>query len=275
MARSTPKSIAPKRLVAEELSVARSSLYYRKKIPERDQVILAEIKETLKLYPSYGYRRLSLHLKRNKKQVQRVMRVANLKPYRRRGKRPAYLKNVTTALFPNLVRGWFPDRKGLAWISDFTYLPFNGKFVFLATILDLYSREVIGWHVSTSHDTALTSAALFHALTFHTAPQILHSDQGVEYKAKSYVELAEQFGIHISMSRKASPWENGYQESFYSQFKVDLGDPGRFSTLGELTEYLHLKIHIYNRFRIHSAHKTSPQNFIRNENLNHQMALAA
>lgn len=260
---------ATKQHAAKEAGISRSSFYYKKKIPKRDEQILQEITEVLQLHPSYGYRRIALHLKRNKKQIQRVMQLFGLKPYRRRGRKPQYHRSTSIAAYPNLIKGWFPHTPGIVWVSDFTYLPFHGRFVFLATILDLYSREVVGWHISTSHDAALTSAALFHALTFHKPPQILHSDHGVEYKAQSYTELALSFRIQISMSKKASPWENGYQESFYSQFKVDLGDPERFNTLGELTEYLYYRIHIYNRFRIHKAHNTSPQQFTR------ELALAA
>ena len=259
MARSVPKGIATKKAVALELGIARSSLYYQKKIPERDLLLLAEIKQVLKLHPSYGYRRTAQHLGLNKKRVQRVMQATHLKPYRRRGKKPEYIKNTSAVIYPNLVKGWFPSRKGEVWVSDFTYLRFHGYFVYLATVEDMYSREVLGWHISTSHDAALTGSALFHAVTYHQAPNILHSDHGSEYTAKSYTELAESFGIHLSMSKKASPWENGYQESFYSQFKVDLGDPERFSTLGELTEYIHLRIHIYNTYRIHSAFGMSPR----------------
>ena len=239
-------------------------------------MILSEIRHTLSLHPSYGYRRIALHLKRNKKQVQRVMRLFGIKPYRRRGRKPAYAKNTSTASYPNLIKGWFPERAGQVWVSDFTYLKFHGYFVYLATVEDMYSREVLGWHVSTAHDSFLTSAALFHALTYHRPPNILHSDHGSEYTARSYTELAESFGIHLSMSRKASPWENGYQESFYSQFKVDLGDPQRFNTLGELTEYLHFRVHIYNTYRIHHALKMSPRQYLNQlKNSAQHLALAA
>lgn len=267
---------AGKTQAAHEAGISRSTLYYHKKIPERDTRILSEIRHTLSLHPSYGYRRIALHLKRNKKQVQRVMQLFGIKPYRRRGRKPKYAKNPNPVSFPNLIKGWFPERAGTIWVSDFTYLKFHGYFVYLATVEDMFSREVLGWHVSTAHDAFLTSAALFHALTHHTAPSILHSDHGSEYTARSYTELAESFGIHLSMSKKASPWENGYQESFYSQFKVDLGDPQRFSTLGELTEYLHLRLHIYNTYRIHRALKMSPRQYLsQNLNLAPQPALVA
>ena len=82
-----------------------------------------------------------------------------------------------------------------------------------------------------------------------------------EYKSKTYCGLAQQAGITVSMSHKSSPWENGYQESFYSQFKVDLGDPGRFKTLGELTAAIYLVIYNYNNYRIHTALKMPPAIF--------------
>ena len=252
-----------KKAVAEALGVARSTLYYRKKIPPKDVLLLADIRHTLHLHPSYGYRRISIHLGVNTKRIRRVLKLAGIKPYRRRDRKPAYSKNTSAVSYPNLIKGWFPERTGVTWISDFTYLPFHGNWVFVATVLDLYSREVVGWHISTSHDAVLTAAALFHALTYNPAPSILHSDHGKEYTAKSYTELAERFGIQISMSRKASPWENGYQESFFSQFKVDLGDPERFRTLGELSEYIYLCIHIYNTYRIHSALRMSPRQYLK------------
>jgi len=260
---------ATKTQAAKEAGIARSTLYYHKKIPPKDALLLADIRHILHLHPSYGYRRISQALQVNSKRIRRVMRIHIIKPYRRRGRKPKYTKNLNPASYPNLVKGWFPERIGTVWVSDFTYLKFHGYFVYLATIEDIFSREVLGWHVSTAHDAALTSTALLHALTYNKPPQILHSDHGSEYTAKSYTELADSFGINLSMSRKASPWENGYQESFYSQFKVDLGDPQRFDTLGELTAYLHLRVNIYNRFRIHSAHKQSPQDFVR------QLALVA
>jgi putative transposase len=265
LARTVTGGYCTKKQVAAELGIARSSLYYKKKIPLKDEELREQIRQTLKLFPAYGHRRLAQHLKVNKKRVNRVMHVFNIQPYRRRGRKPVYTKNTTDVACPNLIKGRFPDSAGLVWISDFTYLRFHGRFVYLSTVEDLSSREVMGWHVSTSHDAALTSAALFHALTWNAAPQILHSDHGSEYTAMSYVELAHQFGIQISMSKKASPWENGYQESFFSQFKVDLGDPERFQALGELTEYIHLRVHIYNTYRIHSAFGMSPRQHLQRQ----------
>ena len=104
---------------------------------------------------------------------------------------------------------------------------------------------------------------LFSALNQRPPPELIHSDQGSEYASRSYVDLVELFGIKISMSRKASPWENGYQESFYNQFKVDLGDPNRFESLGELIYAVYQTIHHYNQDRIHTFLKTSPHKYLK------------
>lgn len=100
--------------------------------------------------------------------------------------------------------------------------------------------------------------ALLSAIHKHPVSEIIHSDQGSEYLSKDYIELNENLGIRLSMSAKGSPWENGYQESFYSQFKVDLGDPNRFDSLGELVYEIYQTIHKYNNERIHTALKMPP-----------------
>lgn len=100
-----------------------------------------------------------------------------------------------------------------------------------------------------------------NAIERYGRPEILHSDQGSEYKNKIYTTFAENLGIRLSMSKKASPWENGYQESFYSQFKVDLGDQNRFKTLGELAVAIYLQIYYYNNQRIHTKLKMPPALF--------------
>ena len=99
--------------------------------------------------------------------------------------------------------------------------------------------------------------ALFH----HPKPMIFHSDNGREYEAKVFIALLEQYGITISRSRPGSPWENGYQESFYGKFKMDLGDPNRCKTLGELVAEIYRTAWEYNHTRIHSALRMPPSVF--------------
>jgi transposase InsO family protein len=192
------------------------------------------------------------------------MQLYGIKPYRRRGKKPNYAKapSLANAELPNLIADYFPVSAGDVWVSDFTYLPYEGRFIYVATVMDLYSREIVGWQVSNRHDTALVAAAFYAALESHGRPRILHSDRGSEYLSQIYMELASNCGIEMSYSAKASPWENGYQESFYNGFKVDLGDPGRFVNIGQLIEAIHLQLYVYNHHRIHLALRMAPIQYL-------------
>lgn len=250
--------------LARSLGVSRSSLYYEPTLPQKDWLLKIRIEKTLHENPSYGHKRLAPALHVNKKRIRRVMKLYGIKPYRRLGKKLRKTRDL--GQIPSAYQNWlllipFPEQEGTVWVSDFTYIPFHGRFIYLATIMDLFTREVVGWSVWTAHNTQLVLLALIDALEKHQAAKYIHSDQGVEYKSRVYCRLAEQTGITISMSRKSSPWENGYQESFYGKFKVDLGDPGRFKTLGELTAEIYLLIYSYNHYRIHTALKMPPAIF--------------
>src|SRR3989344_1009004 len=131
--------------------------------------------------------------------------------------------------------------------------------LYLATVMDLCTREILGWHVLLGHPAELVLGAFQDAIrSAGAAPGILHSDQGSEYTSKRYTAIVEEQHIRISMSRMGSPGENGYQESFYSQFKLDLGSPERFDSLGELIAAIALHIHRYNHTRIHTKLKMPP-----------------
>jgi len=248
--------------LARELGISRSGLYYRRLKPVKDWQLKIAIEQALHTWPSYGHKRLAIELKINKKRVLRVMKLFGIRPYRRRGKRPFKRPGKQALTFPNLLLKVFPSGSNQIWVSDFTYLRFKGGFVYLATVMDIFNREIIGYSVMTGHGVTLVINALLSALHFRAPPHILHSDQGREYTAKTYAGLVSALGIKLSMSRKASPWENGYQEAFYSQFKVDLGDPNRFESLGELIAELYFVIYTYNKSRIHSVLKMSPREYL-------------
>ena len=146
-------------------------------------------------------------------------------------------------------RGKRPRKTGLASI------------LYLSTVMDLFAREIAGWAVMNTHSVPLVLQALFSAAEHHPRPNIFHSDNGREYGSRIFTGALLGFGIRISRSKKSSPWENGYQESFYSQFKVDLGDPERFKSLGELVYEIHRLVWDYNHRRIHSALKMPPALF--------------
>ncbi len=199
-----------------------------------------------------------------KRSIRRVMRKYGIRPYKRlaRWRKRLDLRRPP-ADFPNLVKRICPIRPNVIYVSDFTYLKYQGKYIYLATLMDLYTREIVGWDISVRHTRELVVNALMDAIaTSNLAPKIVHSDQGVEYNSQGYTNLAKSLGIQVSMSRKQSPWENGYQESFFSNFKTDLGlEFDRFNTVGELIEAIHQTINYYNKERIHTTLKMSPAKF--------------
>ena len=261
-----PKSNSlTKKELAQKLGVSRSSLYYEPKRPALDLELKFQIETVMTAHKSYGHKRIAPELKMNKKRILRVMKKFGLKPYRRRVFKPTKKDDMgkPPTKYENLIKGWCPIRPNVVWVSDFTYIRYKGRFIYLATIMDLFTREIVGWNVARSHNKELVIGALLDAMgRTGTTPIYLHSDQGSEYESGEYITLAESNHITISMSKKGSPWENGFQESFYSEFKVDLGHTDRFDLLGELIEALHLQIHEYNTDRRHTSLKMmTPQQF--------------
>jgi len=247
-----------KKELAKVLGVSRSLLYYQHKLKDKDWKLKQDIEKVLRKFPSYGHKRIALKLKANRKRILRVMKIYGIKPYRRRGKKWRKTKKNALTAFPNLLLTELPRYLNHIWVSDFTYLSFKGKWIYLATVMDLFSREIVGFSILSNHSTQLVINALLSAIHRHPIADIIHSDQGSEYLSQDYIELSLNLGIRQSMSQKGSPWENGYQESFYSQFKVDLGDPNRFDSLGELVYEIYQTIHKYNNERIHTALKMPP-----------------
>ncbi len=248
--------------LAPTLGISRSNLYYQPLQPSKDLATKIRIEEALRYHPAYGHKRLARHLGMGKNRVRRVMLLFNLKPYRRRGKK--WLRVASSGVdYPNLIATLTPLYPGHIWASDFTYLWFEGKCLYVATIIDLYTRKIVGLAISRSHDRWLVVTALLDALRYNPRPVYLHSDHGSEYKSRDYQGTVKGVGITSSMAAKGCPWENGYQESFYSQFKVELGDIGRLKSLGELTATIYKQIHYYNNQRLHTSLNMAPDAFAR------------
>jgi putative transposase len=250
--------------IAKDAGISRSTLYYKAKRDEQDEEMKKQIIIILGLNPSYGHKRIALEFQLNKKRILRVMKKFNIKPYRQQPKFPKkpedYGKPKTQ--WKNEIISFCPIKPNIVWASDFTYIKFQGYFIYLATLIDVYSREIVGWNISNFHDTNLILGALKHAIKrTEKTPMFLHSDQGSEYDARRYEDYAKLNGIVISMSAKSSPWENGFQESFYSQFKVDLGFVSRFEAVEELIEEIYQTIYYYNNQRIHTSIKMAPVSF--------------
>lgn len=247
--------------LAKKLGVSRASLYYEIKRDAQDEEMKKQILIVLAIHPAYGHKRIALEFRLNNKRIRRCMKKYGIKPYRRRAKQPHKKEDEGKEAtgWKNEIIGFCPIRPNIVWASDFTYLKFQGHFIYLSTIIDVYTREIIGWHISVRHDTALVLKALMHAIErTGTIAIFLHSDQGSEYDAKEYADYVLKKGMIMSMSHKGHPWENGFQESFYGKFKVDLGDMNRFDTLEELIEEIYQTIYYYNNQRMHTSLKTAP-----------------
>lgn len=253
-----------KTALAKKIGVSRGMLYYKHKKPADDEKLKTEIEKVLVHHPAYGHRRIALELDLNKKRILRVMKKFHLMPRKRRSKK--FLKpddlGKPDNKYQNLIEYFCPIKPNVVWVGDFTHIRFCDTWVYLATVMDIYTREIVGWHLSTNHQKDLVIEAFLDAVEKRkTMPVYFHSDQGSEYDSEEYLNLIEGSGIIISMSRKSHPWENGYQESFYSGFKLDLGPTNHYKELGELIEVIAQTIHYYNNKRIHTGLKMSPVKF--------------
>lgn len=145
-----------------------------------------------------------------------------------------------------------------AWVQDFTHLRFRGEEHYLAVVLDLKTRQVVGWRLGTRHTSELTLAAVLDALSKHPSPAILHSDQGSEYLSYKHQELCQRMEITLSCSKRASPWQNGFMERWFGNFKLELGNLNRHGDLARFHEAVAMAIFYYNHERIHLSLKMSP-----------------
>ena len=148
------------------------------------------------------------------------------------------------------------------WISDFTFIRFHDRFIYLVTILDAFTGEVLGINISFTHDARFVLTAIERAYA-HVGklPQWFHSDQGSEFDSELVTTWLTSRGVELSNSPKASPWRNGSQESFFGRFKVELGDPERFDQLPDLLEELYFMLRYFSETRIKNRLKMSPVQF--------------
>lgn len=257
--------------LAKKLGIARSTLYYRSKKKDADEAAKRQIEAVMESNPSYGHKRIAPALRMNKKKVLRVMKKYSLKPKIRRFKKPRKPgdQKKPEALYDNIVYKLCPLKPDVAWSGDFTSIRHRNSFVYLATVLDLFTKEVIGAAISAWHSQHLVRKALEEAVqTRGCLPKYFHSDQGSEYRSEAHADYLTERGVIVSMSRKSSPWQNGCQESFYSHFKLELGETRDYQTTGHLAEAIYRQLHYYNHERIHTGFMMPPSKFrqlIKNE----------
>lgn len=253
--------------LAKNLGVSRQSLYYVKKRELLDEEVKLQIEAVLTAHGEYGHKRIAMDLKLNKKRILRVMKKYKLHPFKAPPRRPDKPQDIGKApsVIKNQIKLICPIRPNVIWCADFTYIKYGEKFIYLATIIDMYTREIVGWNISRFHSKDLVIGALEDAIKRTGAiPLFLHSDQGSEYDSQEYKAIAQKLNISLSMSTKASPWQNGYQESFFGRFKTEFGDVRNYESLPELIEAIHHHIIYYNTERIHTSLKTTPEDYKQN-----------
>lgn len=253
-----------KTALAKTLGVSRQSLYYKPIRILRDEKMRDDILLTLSKHPGYGHRRLAIELSVNRKRVVRVMRKYNIKPKILRGRRK-WVKNTTEIVMeeiPNRIKNICATQPDVIWVGDFTHLVFHGHEIYMATVMDAYTREVIAWQVAQHHTTDFILSVLEEAKRKReTCPLFFHSDQGSEYTANRSIQWLVRNNIQPSMSPKGKPWNNGKQESFYFTFKSECGVPQKLPHIEDLVEVIGKFINYYNSERIHSVLKMSPRKF--------------
>lgn len=239
----------------------RKNIYRQRRQPAKDWALKCQIEAVHRDHPAYGHRRIAWHLGINHKRAQRVMAAFKLRPPRRRAH--SYSTH-STRLYPyrNLLKDLNAiTRPHQVWCSDVSRLVYQGTIWYLASIEDVVTRQIIAHRIGKHHDSHLVFDTLRQALATGLKPSIFHSDQGNEFMAERCTRYLQQQAIRISVSDVASPWQNGYKESFYGRFKNEFGDPDRFESVGEFLAAIHQQIHYYNHCRIHTALKMPPAVF--------------
>jgi putative transposase len=239
--------------------------FYRRRVPRQATPVEMELRDQMQKVaaesPAYGYRRITAELQQrgfdvNHKRVLRMMREDNLLCVRRRAFMVTTDSRHNLPVYPNLAGEMKPTAINQLWVADITYVRLRTEFVYLAVVLDAFSRRVIGWALGRTLEAQLAVAALRIALVQRRpAPGLVHhSDRGVQYASQDYTEMLKQHKATISMSRKGNPYDNAACESFMKTLKCEEVYRNEYrdfheahSSIGEFLE------RVYNQKRLHSA----------------------
>ena len=239
--------------------------FYRWRAPQQSTPVEMEIRDQMQQvaleWPAYGYRRITSELQQrgwavNHKRVLRMMREDNLLCVRRRAFVVTTDSRHQWPVYPNLARQIKPTAINQLWVADITYIRLRTEFLYLAVVLDAFSRRVIGWALGATLEARLAVTALRMALIERRpAPGLVHhSDRGVQYASAGYTELLKQHQVSISMSRKGNPYDNAACESFMKTLKYEEVYRNEYRDFQDvhagISEFLD---HVYNQKRLHSA----------------------
>jgi transposase InsO family protein len=247
----------PIKTVCDVLALSRSSYYHKPSVPA-DEALRTALLAQAEAWPTYGYRRLTAQLRRegwqvNHKRIRRLMQEMSLQ-----GQAPERKVRTTNShhgfrRYPNLVQKLSITRPNQVWVADITFVRLAHKFVYLAVIMDVFTRRICGWHLSHTLDQYLTLHALQMALGEAT-PEIHHSDQGGQYAATAYVELLTAAKVAISMADVGEAWQNGYAERLIRTIKEEEVDLSEYQDFHHAYQQIgRFLTDVYNRKRIHSS----------------------
>ena len=247
----------PVRLICETLGFNRSLLYHQPQPAASEDALRADI-ETLALrHPTYGYRRLTHLLVRQGhrvgyRRVAGVMKTLNLSVSVKRGCKTTRSAGGVPP-WGNRLTGLDLSRPDQVWVADMPYVRLPARFVYVALLMDAFTRVVRSWHISRHLSQGLTLQPLEAALC-ERVPEIHHSDQGVQYLSKAYLSLLRHHGVEISLARRGCPWENGYAERLIRTLKEEEVHLNAYTDIGEARARIgHFIEQVYNRKRPHSA----------------------
>jgi putative transposase len=251
------------------MKLPRRTYYYKPKKKPSDQALIKRMEQMCLDFPRYGYRRVTKQLQRegwiiNHKKVARIMRE---KGWSCRPRKRKWIcttdSNHNFRVYPNLIQDRTVDGINQLWVADITYIHIMVCFMYLAVILDVYSRKAIGYALSRNLDTELTLSALRMAIDQRNpAPGCIHhSDRGVQYASKDYIKELEFYRFQISMSRKGNPFDNAYVESFMKTLKSEEVHLWEYRTMEDVQRRIPYFIDdVYNQKRLHSAIGYCPPN---------------
>lgn len=241
------------------LDLPRSSYYYRAQSKQENDLKVA-IQTVAGQYPTYGTRRIAHQLRRppyrypvGRKRIQRLMRSLNLlRPAKRTRMRTTNSQHGFPR-FQNLMEGLSVSYPNQVWVADITYIRLKNSFVYLAVLMDVFTRSIRGWHLSRTLDQNLTLYALQQGLVHHV-PQIHHSDQGIHYAFKNYILILRNHKVQISMAGVGKPEENGFAERLMRTIKEEEVELAEYNDLDDAREQIGYFLEdVYMTKRIHSA----------------------
>ena len=235
----------------------KSTLYYHPKSDPSEEVLRTEIQQLAARYPTYGYRRITKLLVNQGhsvgyRRVARLMKEDNLSVSVKR------LCQTTRSLeaphpWVNRIQTLEISRCDQVWVGDITYVRLKGRFIYVALLMDVFTRVIRGWNLSQDLTQTLTLKPLEQAL-HDRVPEIHHSDQGAQYLSKAYIATLQAYGVEISVARRGCPWENGYAERLIRTLKEEEVYLNDYEDIHEArTRITHFITQVYNQKRLHSA----------------------